>query len=208
MLENMEWLFLDIGSTFVNEEKCYERRIAETLIQKNAPSIDLFIETMTKYANNNEDAYKCAIKEFGLNKAAWYSEDEFLYPNARNILERLHKRFKLGIIANQVLGTAQRLKEFGIISCFDLITASAEEGVSKPNLEIFEIALQRAGCKPTNAIMVGDRLDNDIIPAQQIGMTTIWVRQGWGGMGNPLLIDMKPDYCIDKFEDILRIVEL
>jgi len=36
-------------------------------------------------------------------------------------------------------------------------------------------------CRPINAIMVGDRLDNDIIPAQHIGMTTILVRQGWGG---------------------------
>ena len=63
-------------------------------------------------------------------------------------------------------------------------------------------------CRPINAIMVGDRLDNDIIPAQHIGMTTIWVRQGWGGMGNPLLIDMEPDYCIDKFEDILNIIGL
>jgi FMN phosphatase YigB (HAD superfamily) len=33
--------------------------------------------------------------------------------------------------------------------------------------------------------MVGDRLDNDIFPAKNIGMKTIWIKQGFGGMQNP-----------------------
>ena len=50
----------------------------------------------------------------------------------------------------------------------DLLIASAEVGVEKPDRHIFELALERAGCKPEEAAMVGDRLDNDIVPANEI----------------------------------------
>ncbi|RKJ18050.1 HAD family hydrolase [bacterium D16-50] len=70
---------------------------------------------------------------------------------------------KAGIIANQSLGSEERLKKFGIWKYIDILVASAEEGIAKPDKRIFETALTRAGCKPEEAAMVGDRLDNDII---------------------------------------------
>ncbi|MFQ8961778.1 HAD-IA family hydrolase [Sellimonas intestinalis] len=39
----------------------------------------------------------------------------------------------------------------------------------KPNPKIFEIALQRAKCEANKAIMIGDRIDNDIMPAKKNG---------------------------------------
>lgn len=56
--------------------------------------------------------------------------------------------------------------------------ASAEEGVSKPDPRIFEIALGRADCKAEHAVMIGDRIDNDVVPAKKMGMKTVWIRQG------------------------------
>jgi len=58
------------------------------------------------------------------------------------------------------------------------VIASGAEGVEKPDAEIFRRALRRAGCAPESAVMVGDRLDNDILPATRLGMRTVWVRQG------------------------------
>ena len=37
-----------------------------------------------------------------------------------------------------------------------------------------------AGCQAENAVMIGDRLDNDIAPAKKLGMKTVWIRQGDG----------------------------
>ncbi len=54
-----------------------------------------------------------------------------------------------------------------------------KRGMKKPDLRIFRLALEQAGCNPQNTIMVGDRLANDIVPARQLGMKTIWVRQGF-----------------------------
>ena len=94
-------------------------------------------------------------------------------------LEILKKRgYNLGIIANQIAGTEERLESFGLLKYFDAIATSAEFGIAKPDKAIFEKALEMADCKAENSVMVGDRLDNDIRPAKAIGMKTVWIRQG------------------------------
>ena len=194
---------MDMGSTFIDEEQCNNYRIMETLQQEKAPSKDDFLKKMNFYANQNKDAYKCALKEFGLNKMRWHSEYERLYEGTHAVLEKLHRKYKLGIIANQELGTEQRLTNFRIRHFFDVIAASAEENVSKPDQRLFRIALEKANCSPANAYMVGDRLDNDIIPAIALGMKTIWVKQGWGGMDIIDTLEKEPDIIISEFINII-----
>src|SRR5207248_1894328 len=56
---------------------------------------------------------------------------------------------------------------------------------SKPDPALFRRALDRAGARPEECLMVGDRLDNDVAPASLLGLTTAWVRwprrsaKGW-----------------------------
>lgn len=195
-----------MGSTFVDEEQCDNYRIMETLQQEKAPSKDEFLPRMNFYAKQNKDAYKCTLKEFGLNKMQWHSEYEKLYKGTHEVLETLHRKYKLGIIANQILGTEQRLTDFGIRHFFDVIAASTEENFTKPDPRLFRIALERANCSPANAYMVGDRLDNDIIPAMTLGMKTIWVKQGWGGMGSIDMLEKEPDIIISDFIDIINYI--
>ena len=102
----------------------------------------------------------------------------------------------------------ERLEKIGLLKYINLVVASAEEGVAKPDLRIFEIALSRADCKAEEAVMVGDRLDNDIVPANKIGMKTVWIKQGFGGFATPKSEDESPDYTIRDLrglEDILGI---
>ena len=119
----------------------------------------------------------------------WNSDDEFVYPETENCLGELSKHYRIGIIANQNLGSEERLEKLGLLKHIDLVIASAEESVAKPDLRIFQIALARADCKPEEAVMVGDRLDNDIIPANKIGMTTVWIKQGFGSYAEPKTVE-------------------
>lgn len=75
------------------------------------------------------------------------------------------------------MGTEEHPGQQGILKYISIIIASAEEGVAKPDSRIFEIALERSNCEPANAIMIGDRIDNDIVPAKRMGMNTIWIKQ-------------------------------
>ena len=142
-----------------------------------------------------------------MTKTPWHKEDERLYPEAASCLERLHKHYKIGIIANQSAGSEERLERFGIRKYIDMVVASAEEGVAKPDKRIFEIALNRAGCKPSEAAMVGDRLDNDIVPANELGMYTIWIKQGNWIYATPKEELEYPDWTISNLNELRELVK-
>lgn len=204
----IQWIFFDLGSTLIDETDCIEFRVSETLKQAGAPSKEDFYRQMEYFASVNMLPYKDTVKKFGLEKVGWVKELEKLYPESREVLQALHGRYRLGIIANQSVGTKERLVSFGIREYFDVIISSAEEGVSKPDKRIFELALQRAGCTAVEACMVGDRLDNDIVPAAGLGMSTVWVRQGWFGMGNADLARFKPDFTVPKISEVVKIFKV
>ena len=88
----------------------------------------------------------------------------------------------------------------------DLIIASAEEGVSKPDLRIFEIALQRSSCPPEQAVMIGDRMDNDILPAKSLGMRTVWIKQGFGKYWNVTEEAERPDRVVGSLTELCDIL--
>lgn len=198
----IKWIFFDIGSTLVDESNCYEVRYKETTDGTDV-SCKEFKDKVIELAATSDNPYKDAVKYFGLQKTKWYKELEKPYPFTESVLAELSKKYKLGIIANQSAGSEQRLADWGIGIYFDLVIASAEEGVEKPDLRIFQIALDRARCLPENAVMVGDRLDNDIIPAKKLGMKTVWVKQSFAEYKPDTEI---PDYIISALEDILLIM--
>ena len=173
------WLFFDIGSTLMDESAAYAHRFADIAQAVGKPA-ELVAETAMEFYKQNQKGDKETAKLFGVPLTKWYSEDEFLYSDAAICLERLHRKYKIGIIANQEWGTVQRLEKHGILQHIDLVVSSAEEGVAKPDRRIFELALDRAGCRPEDAVMIGDRIDNDILPAKALGMGTVWIKQGFG----------------------------
>jgi 8-oxo-dGTP diphosphatase/putative hydrolase of the HAD superfamily len=132
----------------------------------------------------------------------WDSSLEKLYEGAFDIVSYLYGKYKLGIIANQSLGTQERIDNWGIGKFFDVVMASAEAGCAKPDLKIFSMALDKAGCDATDAIMIGDRLDNDIFPAKKLGMKTVWVRQGYAVYQSIDDESKRPDYIVDSIDEL------
>lgn len=180
MFESVKWIFFDLGSTLVDEQQVYSHIFRDMAAQTKLDERYLRNEAVQLFSQGKKgDVELC--KRYGLPKRQWFLQDEALYEATPRCLEALRPKYNLGILANQPFGTVERLKKWGILEYFGIVIASAEEGISKPDPEIFHLALSRAGCNPENALMVGDRIDNDILPAKQVGMHTIWVRQGFGG---------------------------
>ena len=97
------------------------------------------------------------------------------------------------------------MEKIGLLKYIDMVVASAEEGVAKPDLRLFQIALDRADCKADEAVMVGDRIDNDILPANKLGMITVWIKQGLGGMCEPTCETEIPDYTISDLSEMIKL---
>lgn len=203
MFNNIQWIFFDVGSTLMDESKVYDRRIRE-MAEKAKTSYDEIYNRMIEFYKQNKKGDLEVARELGIDKPKWHVEDEELYPEAEQCLKVLALSYKIGIIANQSLGTADRLKEKGILRYIDLVIASAEEGVSKPDLQIFDLALKRAHCTAERAVMVGDRLDNDIAPAKALGMKTIWIKQGFGRFSVPGSEEETADFEADNLLDIIN----
>jgi len=80
---------------------------------------------------------------------------------------------KLGIVSNTFVNRAsleRHLKIISILDFFSLQLYSYEFHVRKPSPELFRIAAERIGVPAENILFVGDRIDNDILPAMGIGM--------------------------------------
>ena len=205
MFENIEWVFFDAGSTIIDEHIAYEHRMKDIADLANTTYSSVYETAMGFYKQNQKGDLETA-KLLGVDLTKWHKEDEVLYSDAYESLEILSSRYKIGIIANQSLGTKDRLEQHGILQYIDLVIASAEEGVAKPDKKIFEIALERGNCKPNNAVMIGDRIDNDIIPAKLLGMHTIWIKQGFGQYWNITQEVEKADCVVYSLMDICNIL--
>lgn len=104
------------------------------------------------------------------------------------------------------MGTQERIDNWGIGKYFEVVVASAEAGCAKPDLKIFNLALEQAGCEPDEVIMVGDRLDNDIAPAKLLGMKTVWVRQGFAKYQSINNENERPDYIVDDIAELVNVL--
>lgn len=206
-MKDIKWIFFDIGSTLIDESNAYEQRFREIAGMAGRSYESIFQEALMFYQHNKKGDLEI-VSKYGLTMPRWHTEDERLYKGVPQLLEKLSKNFKIGIIANQTLGTQNRLQNHGILQYIDLVVASVEEGVAKPDLRIFEIALGRSGCPPESTVMVGDRIDNDIVPAKRMGMRTIWVKQGYGKYWAIQKEEEKPEIQVDSIIQVMDLGEL
>ena len=205
-MDDIRWIFFDIGSTLADEEEAYRHRIRD-MIRGSSVTFEQFREKRVAYAKAGYNGDQAAIAYFGLTKTPWHSEDETPFPDAAPVLEALKRRgFRLGVIANQAPGSRERLAKWDLLQYFDVIVASAEAGVAKPDPAIFRMALEQASCRPENAIMVGDRLDNDIRPAKALGMTTVRMKKGLAIYMKPACEAEVPDYTVDSLSEMQSIL--
>ena len=203
-MDGIKWLFFDIGSTLVDESLVYDD-IYKKIAKVANKTYDFVYDKALEYYKQNKRGDKEVSKLLGVEKPIWEPQYERLYDDAEECLEQLSRKYKIGIIANQIPGTAQRLEKFGIRKYIDVIVASAEEGVAKPDRSIFEIALERAKCLADQAVMIGDRIDNDTAPAQSLGMKAVWIKQGFGKLQTALAAANSPDYEVEKLTELLKI---
>lgn len=103
-----------------------------------------------------------------------------LYPDVRDCLAGLRRLgLFLGVAGNQTARAGALLHELHLD--VDLIATSADWGAEKPSAGFFEKMIAAAGCPAGRILYVGDRLDNDVLPAARAGLRTALLRRGpWG----------------------------
>lgn len=221
-MSGIQWVFFDLGSTLVDETQADLPRFEEVrrILASTGRSVEIS-DIVRCYEDAATDEYRrfflgmlkrLAVDEelaAEIDKTALYRHElESLYPGAAESLAVLAGKYKLGVIANQSAGAEDRLKRWGVRHHFSLVLSSAEVGLMKPDPKIFEMALSQAACEPAAAVMVGDRLDNDMAPAKKLGFRTLRVRQGVARYQEPWNEFQKPDQTVKTVSEVPAALEL
>lgn len=124
------------------------------------------------------------------------------FPGSVETLRKLQGQgIRMGLITN---GNAEfqrpKIRRFALEQYFDFILIESEFGIGKPDPRVFRYGLERFGVSPAQVWMIGDDLEFDMRPAQELGMDTVWV--------NHAKIDLPTARPIKPTQMIRSLVEL
>jgi putative hydrolase of the HAD superfamily len=131
-----------------------------------------------------------------------------LRPGIAEVLEALKARgLILGLCANQPAAVIERLNRTGIGHYFANDGISGVLGYRKPDVRLFVRVCEDLKVEPAECIMVGDRIDNDVVPAKLLGMRTVLIRTGRHAAQQPRSWDEIPGFEVTDAAGIQMAVE-
>lgn len=218
---DVQSVFFDIGSTLVSGPNLSpNKEIAKILNLPDANADQIKQIIMQEEFQNPEEVCKrlrSSWSELNLSheeqiKDLWYRQEKDAQEveGATEVIQSLKSRgYKIGLISDI---WAPYYKSFEktcpkIAALVDSAILSFREGLKKPHLGLFEKALSSLKTAPDQAVMVGDTYENDIRPAIQLGMVTVWVLSRIEQEDEALVNVMngkwpKPDYTIEHISSL------
>lgn len=202
----------DVGETLIDETRIFGRW-ADRL---GVPRLTLFgiMGGVLQQGRPLMDALQLIKPGFDLatESAAWRAEEpeslresfdaDDLYPDVRPALAALHAAGLRTVIAgNQPAEAGPALEDMGLP--VESVHVSDTWGVAKPDPAFFAKVLGVVGCPADRVLYVGDRLDNDVLPAQDAGMRAALLRRGmWGYLHAERPESARADVIIDALTEL------
>jgi HAD superfamily hydrolase (TIGR01549 family) len=169
----------DVGETLVDEERWWRHLADREGLQAHVvwAALGVTIE--------RGEEHTALWGHLGMEQPPrWWTEIPYslddLYPDALDCLERVRELgLRVGIVGNQTETLEAWARESSLPA--DVISSSASLGVRKPSLAFFERVVELMGFAAAEIAYVGDRVDNDVLPAAAAGLVAIHIRRGpWG----------------------------
>jgi 2-haloacid dehalogenase len=98
------------------------------------------------------------------------------WPDTVAALTRLATRYRLAIISNIDNEMFAVTREFLPVNLQNVTTAQ-QARCYKPGLEIFRLAMSKTTAGPDQILHVGQSIYHDVLPAQSLGLATVWVNR-------------------------------
>lgn len=184
---NIQAVFFDVGETLVDET----RQWGEWADWLGVTRLTFFAALGSVIARGDHHRRVFEVVRPGMDLAceqaarqqagrAYRIEPGDFYADALPCLRELRARgYRLGLAGNQPADSEAQLRAMGLP--VDVVASSAGWGVEKPSPEFFARVAAAAGAPAQTIAYVGDRLDNDVLPAMAAGMVAVFLRRGpWG----------------------------
>ena len=125
------------------------------------------------------------------------------WPDTVAALRQLKTRFRLAILSNvdDDLFAATRPQ---LEVDFDEVITAQQAQAYKPSLKLFELALSRVNAPAHRVLHVGQSIYHDVIPAQALGLATVWVNRPSArpGVGAVKAAEAKPDLTVSSLAEL------
>ena len=205
------WVCLDVGETLIDETRIWSLWADEL----GVPRLTFLAALGSVIARGGE--HRDVFPIFGADdwqlrmasvEGAYggFTEDD-LYPDALSALAALRERgHRIAVVANQPASRADELRAIGVEA--EVLVMSEELGVAKPAPAFFARALELMGSpEPGDVAYVGDRVDNDLLPAMAAGMRAVWIRRGpWGVIQHPP-DGTRPALTVDTLDELVERID-
>jgi HAD superfamily hydrolase (TIGR01549 family) len=203
----------DIGETLIDETRIWSRW-ADRLGVTRLTFLGV-LGAMAALDRNHRDAFQVVRPGIDVDAeiARWHEDDphglrenfdaDDLYPDVRAALGELRRRgLKVILAGNQPPQAKAALERMDLP--VDEIFTSAEWGVEKPEPAFYSKVVEVAGVPAGDILYVGDRMDNDVIPASRAGMRTALIRRGpWGYLHAERPEAQAADMIVNGLNDLL-----
>jgi 2-haloacid dehalogenase len=125
------------------------------------------------------------------------------WPDTVSALCELQNHFRLAIVSNvddDLFAATQ--PQLGVE--FAQVITAQQAGAYKPSLKIFELALSRIGVPAHRVLHVGQSLYHDVLPAQSLGLATVWVNRPSArtGVGAVKAAEGRPDLQVSSLVEL------
>jgi HAD superfamily hydrolase (TIGR01549 family) len=173
----------DVGETLVDEERWWRLLAERSGLQPHVVWAALGV-TIDRGEDHNE-----LWRHLGVERPTSWAYDlsyeaSDLYPDAIACLESVRELgLWVGIIGNQPELMERWARDEALPA--DVISSSDSLGAKKPDPRFFELVVELAGCDASEVAYVGDRVDNDVLPAAAAGLVAVHIRRGPWGMLQP-----------------------
>jgi HAD superfamily hydrolase (TIGR01549 family) len=173
-------VFFDVGETLVDEERWWRQLCERAGLQPHVVWAALGVTIARGEEHDTLWSHLGCERPDG-----WWEDLSYeladLYPDAVPCLEEMRALgLRVGIVGNQTEALERWARESALPA--DVISSSASLGVRKPDSRFFAEVVRLAGAaQPSEVAYVGDRVDNDVLPALAAGLVAVHLRRGpWG----------------------------
>jgi putative hydrolase of the HAD superfamily len=182
----------------------YRQRVLPLLLGPEEDEVDYVAEIGSLLAALGVEADRDAALRFVAAEHAVWRPAHRLDPDVLALLDALRERgLAVGLVSN-VFDPPELMRslfaELGLLARLDAIALSTEVGKRKPHAAIFASALEQVGVLPSEAVMVGDRLREDVAGAQAAGLVALqaaWFSHDGSGAA-------RPEVTAERPADVLR----
>lgn len=200
------WVALDVGETLIEETRVWE--VWSDILGVSRLAFMAALGAVIDRGQDHREVFRVLgfpdwrSRYQGFQDGYGSFRESDLYPDALPAVRALSAAgYGIAVIANQPARRNAELRALGVVP--DVMAMSEELRVAKPDPGFFAQALTLMGDPdPGDVVYVGDRVDNDVLPAIAAGMRAVWIRRGPWGMIQSLPPDARPALVVDSLAEL------